>query len=105
MLPHIGSCADDIALVRSVHTDAFNHHPAQILMNTGVGFFGRPTIGSWLNYGLGSENESLPAFVVMKDSAAMVINGVRAWGSGFMPSSYQGVLFETDGELVRVIEE
>ena len=64
-LPHVGSCADDIALVRSMHTDAFNHHPAQLMMTTGVPRFGRPSMGSWLTYGLGCETQNLPAYVVL----------------------------------------
>src|SRR3984957_6159115 len=61
-LPHLAECADDIALIRSMHTDAFNHHPGQLMMNTGVPMFGRPSIGSWLNYGLGSESKNLPGY-------------------------------------------
>jgi len=65
LLPHLAGCADDIALVRSMHTEAFNHHPGQLLMNTGVPTFGRPSMGAWLTYGLGSENRNLPGFVAM----------------------------------------
>src|SRR4051794_35363649 len=64
-LPHLATCADDIALVRSMHTEAFNHHPGQLLMNTGVPTFGRPSMGAWLTYGLGSESRSLPGYVVL----------------------------------------
>src|SRR5687768_3685185 len=65
LLPHIGSVADDIALIRSMHTEAFNHHPGQLLMNTGAMQFGRPAMGAWLNYGLGTENTDLPGYVVL----------------------------------------
>ena len=64
-LPHLATCVDDMALIRTMHTDQFNHHPGQLQMNTGVGFFGRPTIGSWLNYGLGSISSNLPGYVVL----------------------------------------
>src|SRR5260370_32220314 len=64
-LPHLAGCADDICLIRSLHTDVFNHHPAQLLMNTGVPAFGLPSMGSWLNYGLGSESKNLPGYVVL----------------------------------------
>ena len=63
-LPHLGTCVDDIALVRSMHTEAFNHHPGQLLMNTGTTMFGPPSMGAWINYGLGSESQNLPGYVV-----------------------------------------
>src|SRR4026209_1111729 len=65
LVPHIGSCADDIALVRSMHTDQFNHHPGQLMMNCGVPTFGRPSMGAWVNYGLGSESKHFPGYVVL----------------------------------------
>ncbi|HAY80558.1 MAG TPA: sulfatase [Planctomycetaceae bacterium] len=99
LLPHIGSCADDIALVRSLHTDAFNHHPAQLMMTTGVPRFGRPSLGSWLTYGLGSESENLPGYVVMTAGRGSS-GGVSNWTSGFLPSTYEGVVFRSDGEPV-----
>jgi len=98
-LPHLGTCADDIALIRSMHTDEFNHHPAQLMMNTGVGRFGRPSIGAWLTYGLGSESENLPGYVVMTAGRGSS-GGTSNWTSGFLPSTYQGVLFRTQGEPV-----
>ena len=100
-LPHHGRIADELCVIRSCVSDGINHAGGVCQMNTGAVFGGRPSLGAWVSYGLGTENDSLPAFVVMKDSAAMVINGVRAWGSGFMPSTYQGVLFETGAEPVR----
>ncbi len=99
LMPHLATCADDIALVRSMHTDQFNHHPAQILMNTGVGFFGRPTIGSWLNYGLGNPAENLPGYVVLTAGRG-TSGGASLWSSGFLPSTYAGVLFRSGNEPV-----
>jgi len=99
LLPQIGSCADDIALVRSMHTDAFNHHPGQLLMNTGVPLFGRPSMGAWLNYGLGSQSANLPGYVVLTAGRG-TSGGTSLWSSGFLPSTYQGVLFRNQGEPV-----
>jgi hypothetical protein len=98
-LPHLGTCANDIALVRSMHTDAFNHHPAQLMLNSGVPRFGRPSMGSWLTYGLGSESENLPGYVVLTAGRGSS-GGVTNWSSGFLPSTYQGVLFRSEGEPV-----
>ena len=99
LLPRIGSCADDIALVRSMHTDAFNHHPAQLMMTTGVPRFGRPSLGSWLTYGLGSETNELPSYVVLSAGRGSS-GGVSNWTSGFLPSTYEGVVFRGEGEPV-----
>jgi hypothetical protein len=99
LLPHIGSCADDIAFIRSMHTTQFNHHPGQLMMNCGSPLFGRPTLGAWLAYGLGNESRDLPAYVVLhagRGSSA----GASAWTSGFLPSSYAGVLFRNQGDPV-----
>jgi uncharacterized protein (DUF1501 family) len=98
-LPHLGTVADEIALVRSMHTDAFNHHPAQLMLNSGVPRFGRPSMGAWLNYGLGSESENLPGYVVLTAGRGGS-GGVSNWSSGFFPSTYQGVLFRSQGEPV-----
>lgn len=98
-LPHIGSCADDIALVRSMHTDAFNHHPGQLLMLCGRSTFGLPTMGAWLNYGLGSASKDLPGYVVLTAGRG-TSGGASLWSSGFLPSTYQGVLFRNQGEPV-----
>jgi hypothetical protein len=97
LLPHLATCADDIALVRSMHTDSFNHHPGQLMMNTGVPVFGRPSLGSWLNYGLGSVAENLPGYVVLTAGRG-TSGGASNWSSGFLPSNYQGVLFRNQGE-------
>ncbi|HEY2952692.1 MAG TPA: DUF1501 domain-containing protein [Verrucomicrobiae bacterium] len=99
LLPHLGSCADDIALVRSMHTDQFNHHPGQLMMNCGSAQFGRPSIGSWLNYGLGSEAQNLPGYVVLTAGRGLS-GGAGLWTSGFLPSNYQGVLFRSQGDPV-----
>jgi hypothetical protein len=98
-LPRLGEVADDIALIRSMHTDQFNHHPAQLMMNTGVGRFGRPSTGAWLTYGLGSESNDLPGYVVMTAGRGASA-GTSNWTSGFLPSTYQGVLFRSQGEPV-----
>ena len=99
LLPHIGSCADDIALIRSMHTDQFNHHPGQLLMNCGSAMFGRPSVGSWLNYGLGSEAKDLPGYVVLTAGRG-TSGGASNWTSGFLPSTYAGVLFRNQGDPV-----
>ncbi len=98
-LPHIGGVADDICLIRSMHTEAFNHHPGQLLMNTGSTMFGRPSMGSWLNYGLGSESKNLPGYVVLTAGRG-TSGGTSNFGNGFLPSNYAGVLFRNQGEPV-----
>lgn len=99
LLPHIGSCADDIALVRSMHTDQFNHHPGQLMMNCGAARFGLPTMGAWLNYGLGSLSQNLPGYVVLSAGRGGS-GGTSLWSSGFLPSNYQGVHFRSKGDPV-----
>ncbi len=98
-LPHLGTVADDLLLVRSMHTDEFNHHPGQLLMQCGVSRFGMPTMGSWLTYGLGSESQNLPGYVVLNAGRGSS-GGATLWQSGFLPSTYEGVLFRTQGEPV-----
>ena len=93
-LPNHAKIADELCVIRSCVSDGINHAGGVCQMNTGSVFGGRPSLGAWVNYGLGTENNSLPGFVVIKDSNNMVVNGARAWGSGFMPAAYQGVLFE-----------
>jgi len=100
LLPHISQHADDIALIRSMYSDQFNHVPAQLLMNCGSSIAGRPSIGSWLTYGLGSEAKNLPAFVAMVTVGRGVPGGSASWSSGFLPSTYNGVLFRSKGEPV-----
>ncbi len=99
LLPHLGSVADDLLLIRSLHTDQFNHHPGQLMMQCGRGTFGLPTMGSWLNYGLGSESQNLPGYVVL-NSGRGSSGGTTLWQSGFLPSTYAGVLFRNQGEPV-----
>ncbi len=98
-IPHIGSCADDICLVRSMYTDAFNHHPGQLLLFGGSIQVGRPTMGAWVLYGLGSESQNLPGFVVLS-SGVGTSGGTSNWSSGFLPSTYQGVVFRSSGDPV-----
>jgi hypothetical protein len=99
MIPQIGSCADEIALIRTVHGEQFNHHPGQLLLSCGKAELGRPTIGSWLLYGLGSESENLPGYVVLTAGRG-ASGGSSNWSSGFLPSSYQGVSFRDTGDPV-----
>ena len=98
-LPHLGSVADDLLMVRSLHSDEFNHHPGQLLMQCGVSRFGMPTTGAWLNYGLGSESKDLPGYVVLTAGRGSS-GGATLYQSGFLPSSYGGVLFRNQGEPV-----
>jgi hypothetical protein len=98
-LPHLGTCADDIALIRSMHTESFNHHPGQLAMNCGVPTFGRPSMGAWLTYGLGSESHNIPGYVVLTAGKG-TSGGTSNWSSGFLPTAYQGVLFRNQGEPV-----
>src|SRR5690606_16080745 len=90
---------DDIAIVKSVHTDQFNHSPAQIMFNTGSPIPGRPSMGAWLSYGLGSEADDLPAFVVLKSSGSLS-GGAAMWSAGFLPTTHQGVLFRSQGDPI-----
>lgn len=98
-IPNIARQADDLCLVRSVHTDAFNHHPGQLLMFTGSTQPGRPTMGAWSVYGLGSESENLPGFVVLS-SGAGTSGGASNFSSGFLPSTYQGTQFRSGGDPI-----
>jgi len=90
-LPEIGKCADDLCVIRSMHGDSVNHPQSVYQMNTGSVLMGRPSVGSWIAYGLGSENEDLPAFVVLPDPKGGLKGGPPAWGSGFLPAFYQGI--------------
>ena len=100
LLPHVSTIVDDIAVVRSMHTNEFNHGPAQVYMNAGEARGGRPSMGSWLTYGLGSENRDLPGFVVLLSGNATPDAGPPCWGSGFLPTSYQGVQLRSKGDPV-----
>jgi len=104
LLPHIGSIADEIAIIRSMHTEAINHDPGVTLMQTGHQQAGRPAMGSWISYGLGSENDQLPAFVVLASGFGQdqpLLS--RYWGSGFLPTSHQGVEFRSGGEPILFV--
>jgi hypothetical protein len=98
-LPWISRSADDIAVVRSMHTEEFNHHPAQLMMHTGVGRLGRPSVGAWVTYGLGSPSDNLPGYVVLSAGAG-ASGGTSNWSNGFLPSSYRGVVFRSQGNPV-----
>jgi hypothetical protein len=99
LLPHLATCADDLLMIRSMHTDQFNHHPAQLLMHCGRSTFGLPTMGAWLNYGLGSESRNLPGYVVLSAGRG-TSGGASLWQSGFLPSVYAGVPFRSQGDAV-----
>ncbi len=99
MLPHLAGVVDDICLVKSMKTDQFNHAPAQIFLNTGFAQPGRPSLGSWVIYGLGSETQDLPAFVVMSTGSG-ISGGSANWSSGFLPSLYSGVRFRSQGDPI-----
>jgi hypothetical protein len=103
LLPHLATIADEIAIVRSVKTTQFNHAPGQIFMNTGSQVFGRPSIGSWLTYGLGSDSHDLPGFVVLLSGENAPDGGKSCWGSGFLPTVYQGVEFRSKGDPVLFV--
>ncbi len=98
-LPHLAKIVDDIAIVKTVNTNLFNHAPAQLFMNSGSGIPGRPSMGSWLSYGIGAEADDLPAFVVLKSGGGLS-GGASLWSSGFLPSEHQGVPFRSDGEPI-----
>jgi len=96
-LPHIATQADELAVIRSCWTNGINHSGGVCQMNTGIQFAGRPSLGSWVTYGLGTENQNLPAFVVMQDREDVVVNGPRNWAAGFMPAVYQGAALAVEG--------
>lgn len=100
LLPHLGSVADDLCVVKSMHTDAFNHAPAQIFMNTGSQQFGRPSLGAWTTYGLGAETSDLPSYVVFSTGSKGPSGGSSNWGSGFLPTPHAGTVFRTGGDPV-----
>ena len=100
LLPHLKTVADDVSIIRSLHTTQFNHAPAQIFMNTGFQIIGRPSMGSWMTYGLGSECKDLPGFVVLISGENQPDGGKACWGGGFLPSVYQGVEFRSQGDPV-----
>lgn len=100
MLPHLGEVADELTIIKSMNTNQFNHAPAQIYVNTGVAQLGRPSMGSWVTYGLGSEAEDLPGFVVLSSGGQGTSGGPANWGAGFLPTVYQGVNFRAKGDPI-----
>ncbi|QDU62107.1 hypothetical protein Pan216_29730 [Planctomycetes bacterium Pan216] len=99
-IPEIAECMDDIAVVRSCWSNGLNHSTGMCQMNTGSPLAGRPSLGSWVTYGLGTENQNLPAFIVLEDKKGRVVNGPRNWGTGFMPAVYQGVPLSASGDPI-----
>ena len=97
LFPHTARFADDLCVIRSMYTDTAAHASGCLQMNTGNVVIGKPSLGSWLSYGLGTESESLPSFVVMTDPRGGPISGASNWGAGFMPAAYQGTLFRGKG--------
>ena len=102
-VPHIAECADDLAVIRSCWTNGINHSGGVCQMNTGTPIAGRPSLGAWVSYGLGTENGNLPGFVVMTDSDANPTNGPRNWSAGFMPAAYQGTKLAVGAEPIRFL--
>lgn len=104
-LPHFSKVVDEVAFLKAVHTDQFNHGPAQLFMQTGSPRLGRPSLGSWVTYGLGTENQNLPGFVVLTSGGKTPDAGKSVWGSGFLPSVYQGVQCRSKGDPVLYLED
>lgn len=105
LLPHFKEIADDVCVIRTMQTDQFNHAPAQIFMNTGFQVPGRPSMGSWLTYGLGSMNKDLPGFVVLISGENAPDGGKACYASGFLPTTYQGVEFRSQGDAVLFVKD
>jgi hypothetical protein len=99
-LPHVATCADDICMIRSMFTDQFNHHPGQLMLTCGTPLVGRPSMGAWISYGLGSESKNLPGFVVLRSGKTSPGAGSGNWGNGFLPSTHQGIPFRNSGDPV-----
>jgi hypothetical protein len=104
-IPHFQEVADELCVIRSMNTDQFNHAPAELLLFTGSPRQGRPSMGSWVTYGLGTENENLPGFVVLISSGTQPSAGSSAWGSGFLPSVFQGVQCRSKGDPVLYVSD
>src|SRR6188768_3214289 len=104
-LPHFAEIADEVSFLKGVYTDQFNHAPAQLFVHTGSPRLGRPSIGSWVTYGLGTENENLPGFVVLTSGGKNPDAGKSVWGSGFLPSVYQGVQCRSEGDPVLFLND
>ena len=105
LFPHIAHIADDICIVRSMHTEQINHDPAHAFMNSGTSIKGRPSMGSWLLYGLGAETDNLPGFIVLtsRGKTGQQPVSARQWSSGFLPSRFQGILFQSKGDAVHYV--
>lgn len=101
LYPHVAQCVDDMAFVRSIQTENGNHPAAVFLMNTGTVMPGRPSVGAWVTYGLGSDNANLPGFVVLPDFRSIPFSGSQQWGSGFLPASYQGTMLRWKGDPIQ----
>src|SRR4029453_18641918 len=104
-LPHFSTIVDEVSFLKAVTTDQFNHAPAQLLMHTGSQRLGRPSMGAWVTYGLGTENQNLPGFVVLTSGGKFPDAGKSVWGSGFLPSVYQGVQCRSEGDPVLFIKD
>src|SRR3954453_19359188 len=100
LFPHTAEIADEVSFVKSCAASLFNHALAKLFMNTGSGQFGRPSMGAWVTYGIGSESQSLPGFVVLQSGPRGPRGGAVNWGSGFLPTAYQGVPFRAGGEPI-----
>ena len=105
LFPNIASHADKLCVIKSMHTDQFNHAPAQLLLHTGTPQFGGAAMGSWITYGLGSENENLPGFMVMVSGRKLPSGGKQLWGNGFLPSVFQGVQCRSTGEPILFVND
>jgi hypothetical protein len=105
VLPGIASIADDLCFIKSMHSDQFNHAPAELLLYTGASRQGRPSLGSWVTYGLGSESRDLPGFIVLVSGGTLPSAGKSAWGSGFLPSVFQGVQCRSGGDPVLYVTD
>ncbi|HEY0548773.1 MAG TPA: DUF1501 domain-containing protein, partial [Verrucomicrobiae bacterium] len=105
LFPHLAELADDICIIRSMHTEQINHDPAHAFMNTGSIIKGRPSMGSWLLYGLGAETENLPGYVVLTSQGKSGVQPVsaRQWSAGFLPSKFQGIQFQSKGDAVHYV--
>ena len=105
LFPNIGSIADDICVIKSMHTEQINHDPAHAFMNSGSQIKGRPSMGSWLLYGLGAETENLPGFVVLTSAGKSGVQPVsaRQWSSGFLPTRFEGIQFQSKGDAVHYV--
>ena len=103
-MPHLATCVDDITVIRSMYGEHANHEPALFLMHTGRTIASRPAIGAWVAYGLGTENQNLPAYVVLDDPKGLPINGISNWQSAWLPPTYQGTRFRTEGPPVLNLE-